>query len=73
MSEVAVIGPEAQVAGFALAGAHVYPVTTGDEARAAWHDLPHSVEVVILSEGVAEVIDAEPRTGTTRLTVVMPA
>ena len=76
MSEVAVIGPEALVAGFALAGAHVYPATTADEARAAWRVLPHSVGVVILAEGAAAAIDedhdAETRAGTTRLRVVLP-
>ncbi len=73
MSEIAAIGPEAQVAGFAIAGARVYPVTTADEVRAAWHDLPHSVAVVILSPGAAEVIDAGERASSARFTVVLPA
>ena len=36
MSRAAVIGESARTAGFALAGALVFPAENADEARAAW-------------------------------------
>jgi len=72
MSEVAVIGAQQYVAGFALAGTHVYAAHTANEARAAWRALPKAVEVVILSEAAAAAISDDRMAPQAPLTVVMP-
>jgi vacuolar-type H+-ATPase subunit F/Vma7 len=71
--EVAAIGALPLVGGFALAGVRVCTAETGDEVRAAWHSLPDTVGVVILSEAAAAVVAASVDLSTSpRLTVVMP-
>ena len=72
MSEVAVIGSQQYVAGFALAGTHVYAAHTSDEARAVWRSLPKAVAVVILSEAAAAAIGDDRIAPRAPLTVVMP-
>jgi vacuolar-type H+-ATPase subunit F/Vma7 len=73
VSEVAAIGAWLDVAGFALAGARVYPAADEEQARAAWRDLPEGVGFVILSADAAAAL--EPWRGAEEgpLTVVMPA
>lgn len=71
MSRVAVIGEQGQVQGFSLAGAEVRVATTPQDVRAAWHDLPDDVAVVILTPLASDAL-ADLTTGD-RLTVVMPA
>jgi V/A-type H+-transporting ATPase subunit K len=72
MSEVAVVGAQQYVAGFALAGAHVYVAHTADEARAVWLALPKAVTVVILSEAAATAIGDDRIARQAPLSVVMP-
>ena len=73
MSEVAVIGAPDEVAGFALVGARTYPVSDADQARAAWQQLPESVEVVILAGPAADAIADLRSDGAGPLTVRLPA
>ena len=72
MSEVAAIGSGSQVAGFALAGARVYPADDVDEVRAAWQALPAPVAVVILTQAAATVLAAERSAPQAPLRVVLP-
>jgi len=53
MARVAVIGEEARVRGFALAGALVFPAEDAAGARAAWSSLPPDVAVTVLSSRAA--------------------
>ena len=53
MSRVAVIGEEARVRGFALAGALVFAAEDPAGARAAWRSLPPDVAVVVLAPRAA--------------------
>lgn len=73
MSDIAVIGASELVSGFALAGARVYPVTSADEARAAWQQLPASVAVVLLSDPAAEAVRDAPAPRAAPLTMRLPA
>jgi vacuolar-type H+-ATPase subunit F/Vma7 len=57
VARVAVIGEEALVRGYALAGAAVLPADTPEQVRAAWRRLPEDVAVVILTPAAAA---AEP-------------
>lgn len=52
-SRVAVIGSELRVAGYAMAGALVYPAESREETRAAWASLPADVEVAVLTAEAA--------------------
>lgn len=54
MGAVAVIGEPPQVDGFGLAGALVFVAATVEEVRDAWRQLPHDVDVVILTPFAAE-------------------
>ena len=73
MTEIAVIGEHPVVAGFALAGARVYPADGSAQVQAVWQALPATVAVVILTAAAAEVLHddllAVPQAP---LTVVMP-
>jgi vacuolar-type H+-ATPase subunit F/Vma7 len=53
MSRVAVIGEEAQVRGFLLAGALVFPAEDAAGTRAAWRSLPPDVAVAVLTTQAA--------------------
>jgi ATP synthase (F/14-kDa) subunit len=53
MSRVAVIGEEAQVLGYLLAGALVFPAEDAAAARAAWRTLPPDVAVAVLTSQAA--------------------
>jgi vacuolar-type H+-ATPase subunit F/Vma7 len=69
MSTVAVIGEEAVVGPFALAGALVVPAGDPDAVRAAWSRLPDDVTLVLLTEAAARALGGTP--GDSRLTAVM--
>jgi vacuolar-type H+-ATPase subunit F/Vma7 len=73
MSDVAVIGEHPVVAGFALAGARVYPAHGPTQVQAVWRALPETVAIVILTPAAADAVRGLP---TSRhrapLTVVMP-
>jgi vacuolar-type H+-ATPase subunit F/Vma7 len=72
MAEIAVIGHEADVGGFVLAGARVYPAETDDDVRAAWLALPPTVGFVLLSPAAARALDDELGKPSGPLTVVLP-
>jgi len=57
MGIVAVIGEEALVSGFGLAGAVVSPAADAAEARAAWRCLPAGATVVILTAAAAAALE----------------
>ena len=73
MSDVAVIDAPELVTGFALGGARVYAVTSADEARAAWQQLPPSVAVVLLSDLAAEAVGDAPAARAAPLTMRLPS
>jgi vacuolar-type H+-ATPase subunit F/Vma7 len=72
MSQAAVIGESARTAGFALAGALVFPAENADEACAAWSSLPAGVAVVVLTPRAAAWLDTAPRARRDVLLAVMP-
>lgn len=75
MARLAVIGEEARVSGFSLAGADVHPANTPAEVEGAWADLAEDVAVVIVTATAAETVQALRRAtpaGTDRLVAVMP-
>lgn len=71
MSAVAAIGALLDVGGFRLAGAHVYGAETDEAVRDAWHRLPDSVGLVILSARAASALAHERHERASTLTVVM--
>jgi vacuolar-type H+-ATPase subunit F/Vma7 len=71
-TQVAAIGAQPLVGGFALAGAHVYAVDGADEVRAAWYGLPPTVGVVILTPSAADALGPDRLAPQAPLTVVMP-
>jgi vacuolar-type H+-ATPase subunit F/Vma7 len=72
VSRVAVIGEEARIQGFALAGVITCPAETEDEARAAWRSLTDEVAVVILTPRAAGRLTDHLEQRPDVLTVVMP-
>jgi vacuolar-type H+-ATPase subunit F/Vma7 len=72
MSRAAVIGESTRTAGFALAGALVFPAENADEACAAWSSLPANVAVLVLTPRAAAWLGAAPRARHDVLLVVMP-
>lgn len=56
MGRVAVMGPSARVAAYALAGAIVVEADDQAEALAAWTSLDDDVELVILAPEVAPAL-----------------
>ncbi|HEX6872252.1 MAG TPA: V-type ATP synthase subunit F [Micromonosporaceae bacterium] len=71
MSTVAVIGAEAQIRGFALAGAVVLPADDPGQVRSAWQALPADVAVVLLTVSAAAALPEPVRQGLTPLVAVM--
>lgn len=72
MSQAAVIGESVRTAGFALAGALVFPAENADEVREAWSSLPADVAILVLTPRAASWLGAAPRTRHDVLVVVMP-
>ncbi len=72
MPEIAVIGREVDLGGFRLAGAHVYPVETPAEVRAAWQALPPTVGFVLLSPAAQTALGEEISRPGAPLTAVLP-
>ncbi len=72
MSRAAVIGESARTAGFALAGALVFPAGSADEARAAWSLLPADVAVLVLTPRAAAWLGTVPQARRDVLVAVMP-
>lgn len=70
--QVAAIGSEADVAGFALAGVRVVPAATDTGTRQAWDELRGEVAVVLLTpQAAADLGDARFALGSP-LSVVLP-
>ncbi len=72
MSQAAVIGESARTAGFALAGALVFPAENADEARAAWSSLPADVAVLVLTPRAADWLGTAPARRDVLLVVMPP-
>ena len=72
MTRIVVIGEEARVAGFALAGAEVVGAADAAGVRAAWSALGDDVGVVVLTPAAHRALDGAARPPY-RLEVVMPA
>jgi vacuolar-type H+-ATPase subunit F/Vma7 len=75
MGRVVVIGEQARVAGFALAGAEVRRADDADAMRAAWPAGESDVTVVILTPAAAAATDPDldlPPTPARPLVVVLP-
>lgn len=66
---IAVLGAEAEIIGFALAGALVCPAEDPAGITAAWAELPADVAVVVLTAEAARVL-GDATAG--RLVTVMP-
>lgn len=69
---VAAIGESALVTAFALAGADIRPTETPQQARAAWHALPRTVALVLLTPLAAEAIGEDRVAPGAPLSVVTP-
>ena len=67
---VAVIGAEALIAGWGLAGARLVPAEGGEHVRRAWAGLDADVGLVLLTAAAAACLGAAAGSG--RLTVVLP-
>jgi vacuolar-type H+-ATPase subunit F/Vma7 len=73
MDNVAVIGEEARIQGYALAGATLYPAEDADAVRTAWGTLPAEVAVVILTAAAdAALADRDPTAVRPLVTVMDP-
>ena len=73
MARLAVIGEEARVSGFVLAGADVHTAESPAEVEDAWRSLGADVAVVIVTPAAADAVDGLRRTtGADRLVAVMP-
>lgn len=73
MSTVAVIGAEAKIRGYALAGAVQLVAATETDARAQWAALPAEVVAVVLTHEAAAALAEETVAPGAPLTAVMPA
>ena len=72
MAQAAVIGEATRTAGFALAGALVFPAENADEAHAAWSSLPAAVAVLVLTPRAAAWLGTAPQARRNVLLAVMP-
>ena len=72
MSRAAVIGESARTAGFALAGALVFPAENAGEAHEAWSCLPADVAVLVLTPRAAAWLGTAPKARRDLLLAVMP-
>lgn len=71
MPRAAVIGEAARTAGFALAGALVFPAEDAAAAHAAWRALPDDVAVLLLTGRAAAWLGDVPRSRPGVLLAVM--
>lgn len=72
MGQVAVIGEELRIQGFALAGALTCPAADAAAAREAWRRLSSGVDVAILTASAARWLADDLALRPDVLTVVMP-
>jgi vacuolar-type H+-ATPase subunit F/Vma7 len=73
MSTVAVLGAEAQIQGYALAGAVPIVAETAAEARRQWAALPPGVAAVVLTPSAAAALAEQAAAPDAPMTAVMPA
>jgi vacuolar-type H+-ATPase subunit F/Vma7 len=59
VARIAAIGAAEALAGFGLAGALLSAADDPEAVRAAWHDLPSDVAVVVLTTHAAQVLPPE--------------
>lgn len=71
MPRAAVIGEAVRTAGFALAGALVFPAEDAEQAHAAWRALPDDVAVLLLTDRAAAWLGDAPRSRRGLLVTVM--
>ena len=67
-----VLGEAAAVQGYTLAGAVVLIAEEPEEMRHAWHHLPVSTEVVVLTARAAAALRGDLVPGARPLTTVIP-
>lgn len=72
MPNVAVIGEEAAVAVFTLAGATMETAVDPTDIRRAWQRVADDAQVIILSSAAAAVLEEEIQKSSAPLTVVLP-
>jgi vacuolar-type H+-ATPase subunit F/Vma7 len=70
MGKIAIIGEEAKVLGFGLAGAIVLPAEEPEAVLAAWRSLGDDVAIVVLTSRAARTLAG--LTASWPLTAVMP-
>jgi vacuolar-type H+-ATPase subunit F/Vma7 len=63
VGDVAAIGAEPLIRGYALAGVRLYPAATDDDARTAWRSLPPGVDLVILTAAAGQALGDAARSG----------
>jgi vacuolar-type H+-ATPase subunit F/Vma7 len=73
VGRVAVIGEEAAVSGYALAGALVMPAEGDDAVQHAWSSLPDDIAVVIVTSAAARILGGARTANLLPFTVVMPS
>jgi vacuolar-type H+-ATPase subunit F/Vma7 len=73
MGRVVAIGEQAQIMGFALAGAIICPAADAAAVRAVWQGLQPEDTLVILTRAAAEALGDEVARTRPPLTAVMPA
>lgn len=71
MSRIAVIGEQAAVQGFGLAGALVLGAEDPAQVRRAWQRVPDDVAVVVLTRRAAQALPGPPERPGRPLVVVM--
>lgn len=72
MGRVAILGAQALIQGYPLAGACPLVAENAEQARAQWKRLPPDVLVVILTPAAAAALSAERVVLAGPMTVVMP-
>ncbi|MFW6205295.1 MAG: hypothetical protein ACOC96_10000 [Actinomycetota bacterium] len=72
MGTVAVVGAQALIQGYVLAGARPLVAESAEQARAQWAGLASDVLVVILTPAAAEALSAERAEPGGPMAVVMP-
>ena len=70
MGDIAAIGAEPLIRGYALAGVRLFPADTDDEVRVAWHRLGAGVDLVILTAAAERALAGAVTTGP--LVAVLP-
>lgn len=75
MGTAVAIGASSEIAGFALAGVRLRPVSTDSQTRAAWSELGPETTLVLLTQAAAAALAADEDLAHAHapLRVVMPS